>query len=1393
MSQEKTGRTMIGTMAPVIPQRPVQNTGPEQATIMPVPGQPARVPASSAPLATHPGPPTPPPRSTGAMTTPGVPGMTPPPFAAPQGPMTPPPFAAPQGPMTPPPFAAPATQPPVAAPTVGLGPRGSQVPGGQLAPAEPDIFLGQELCGYTIRRKLAEGGMGVVYEGIHSKIGRTGAIKVLKLEFCRSEDVVERFYQEARAVNSIRHENIVDIYDFGRDPYGRVFFVMEYLEGEPLSARIRRGAVPWSEAFPILDQTLRALKAAHDKGFVHRDLKPDNIWLKYVDGRIQVKLLDFGIAKLVGSESPKEKLTQTGSVIGTPHYMSPEQINGSRDIDRRTDIYAMGVITYEMFAGVTPFVGETLQAIMTGHLFKEPPRLADIPANLGVPPPIAEIVDRMLVKDAAGRYETVTDVLSDLYDVSRNQWPTNAETLNRVRPARTIIATGQPAASAPGKRKSRAGAIIGAVVVAGAAVAGIAIWKSQGEPTSPAAKPATSAPAVATQKPTEVKPVPLAPPVHDYPALRKEAQDTLRASLREAEPPVRVLGSDALGKIKDQPSVPALSELTEKDPDGDVRGHSGEALGAIGATAAAPLLTRLEAAAPPPLKVWYASALARLGDKGAAKRLLGYARSKDLAVSFKAGLTLADISAPGDTKAIAALKALAAHEAELPPLSGALLLTKLAALRDAASRKVLTSLLDSDNESVRLAAAEGLARLGDDAGKKVMADVLANPGSPNRLVAAVAQIPLGEYGGVELLTEKLASKDADAETKRLAARALGEIGQPKSLDALVPLAHDKDWTVRIAAAGAIVAIVGLDPVVLAQASVDWTKSALGSEDLAVRKAAAGVLSDIPAKDAVPLLAQAIADKNPEVRLAASRSAGKIKSADAAARVAAVVKDEKDPAVKEQQVRALGEIGAVGGAASHDTLAQLSTEPGRLGVFAAGSLIAVGDTAGNARLEAAVAAPQTDLRLAAVEAASSANNPIVVPTLKIGLGDRVFEVKFAAALGLVGFNAEKAATLPVLTAALDSRDAGVVGRAIAALTRLGETIKESARSPEQLLESSDPKQRLAAVPIVRAMPPATGVALLRRLIADPDHEVRIAGVEAIADLADKDKGEAIKLYKPLVSDPDPFVRFKASGQLSRLAPSLPKDSSPPAVAPPPQPPVKAAVDDSLPKVQGVRAELDKLADEAKVDADAVDALLADAASSTKGAPRDDAAIEHVKELATGLVEAASKLEASAARVEASARATSDAAGAAPSPEASKLIDEAKQRAQAVRDAATATRAKATAAAKKANEFVKEWTGDVELDITSARLGVDTGRFATAKASLDQATRRLRKTHRVDTRLDELYAKTLLGLAGEASDPAAKRKLLEQAQDWCKRYAKHAPSEGNACSADVTRQLSELGAP
>jgi serine/threonine-protein kinase len=1339
MSQDNKGRTMIGTLAPQTHPRP-PSLSPEQPTIMPV--RPSASMDAPTIVPTRPG---------------GIP-TTPPPAA-----------------------------------TVAMRPRSEPV-----LPPDPDadMFVGQELCGYTIRRKLAEGGMGVVYEGVHQKIGRLGAIKVLKPEFCRSEDVVERFYQEARAVNSIRHENIVDIYDFGRDAQGRVFFVMEYLEGEPLSARIRRGALTWPEAFPILEQTLRALKAAHDKGFVHRDLKPDNIWLRYVEGRVQVKLLDFGIAKLVGSESPREKLTQTGSVIGTPHYMSPEQINGSKDVDQRTDLYALGVITYEMFAGVTPFVGDTLQAIMTGHLFREPPRLADIPQNLGVPPQIAEIIDRMLVKEAAGRYDSVGEVLDDLYDVNGNRWPTHAGTLNQLRPTRGPTLMAPAAVSPPRPRKrSGSGAVIGLIAVAALGGAGFAVWKSQ-QPAEQVAMAPPKGPEPETPKEKTPVEKPTPPPAPNEDEARKNAEATLRGSLREAEPIVRVHGADALGAIKDTDSIPDLTRLTEADDDDSVRGHTAGALGAIGATSTLGLLTKLEAGAPPPLKVYYASALARLGDKAAPKRLLAYARSKDLAVGFAATIALAEISQPGDQKAIAALGAMTEHEAELnklQPFAGALLLTKMAALRDKQARELLYETLKAADEAARLAAAEGLAKLGDDAGRALLHDTAANPKSPNQLVAAVAQVALGEYSGLKTITDALTAKDP--EVRRLAARALGDIGEKPSLPVLLGLASDQDWTVRIAAAKAIIAIVGINTAVLAQASVDWTKNALASQDWATRKAAAGVLADIPSDQAVPLLAKAIADRNREVRLAVSKTAGKMKSAGAAAEVVAAVATETDPEVKEQQIKSLGEIGKVAGPAARDTLAQLSEQPGRLGVLAAGSLIGVGDDTGNAKLEAAVASGRPELRLAAVEAASATHNPIVVPTLKIGLFDKVDNIKFLAAEGLSMMNAEKAAAEPVLSVMLKSKDAGMVSRAIAALNRFGVSVK-GAQTAAEMLDSADPKQRLAAVPIVRTMPVAERVPLLRRLVVDPDTEVRRAGVDAIESIASAAKDEAKKLYKPLVKDADAVVRSKAAGQLSRLVDSTVVTAN---VTPPPPPPPPPQ--DPLLKLEDALKAATAEAATAKT---AYDALLAEFATAISpsdhdGKTPDDAskALAHVRELPAKINAAGKTLDSAATNVEVAAKALADAAGASPPPTTVKLVTDSQADAARARGHATAARAKMGEVSQKARDFIEDKTDGVLALIARADSSIGAGRFAAAQRDLDEAAKQLRVLKQRVVSIDQSYARLYEAKAKATQDPAANRALLMQAAAAYTRIINAGPGQladtARTRVAEINDDLKNAAAP
>jgi serine/threonine protein kinase/HEAT repeat protein len=1256
-----------------------------------------------------------------------------------------------------------------------------------------DPFIGQELCGYLIRRKLAEGGMGVVYEGVHRKIGRLGAIKILKPELCRSDNMVERFYLEARAVNAIRHENIVDIYDFGRDPSGRVFFVMEYLEGEPLSARIHRGSLTWSEAFPILDHTLRALKAAHDKGFVHRDLKPDNLWLQQVDGRVQVKLLDFGIAKLIDAGPAVGNVTRTGSVTGTAHYMSPEQINGARDVDQRTDVYAMGVITYEMFAGVTPFVGDTLHAILAGHLFQDPPRLDDLPGELDVPVQIAEVVDQMLVKDPAGRYRSVADVLADLHDIHARRSLATADTRNQRRAMHSsakIIAPHQ-------LRSRRIRAILlsalAAGVLGGAALAVLL--------QSPAGLPSTR----------PVSPPEGRPP--DYDGLRDQAHGRLHEALGRPEPAVRRDAADALGKVKDPASESMLIGLSEHDADDQVRGQAADALGAIevatlqsmrpsanlttkSATVGtgesiAQVLTRLDERSQGLLHVSYTSALARLGNVPAVARLLDCAHDNDPAVSFKAALALSEISPPRDVNVIGALRALLGHKAvyRLEPHAGIRILARMAALHDRDARDQLYMTVDdkNENEATRFTAADSLVtQLGDDQGRKLLQDVVADQASPNRLGAAVALIALGEYDHFELILSRRG--DSDPKIRRLVARGLGEIGEPKSLEALSVLINDKDWIVRIAAAVAIIAVVELDPKALEQESTTWPTAGLASPNDATRAEVAGVLSDLPSSDAISLLARAIADDNPDVRREASNSAGRMKSTEAAKQLVQRVEIETDPSVKEQQIKALGALGTLGGTAAHEALTRLAKTPGRLGVIAAGSLIAVGDASGKAKLDAAIASSANELRLAAVQAAVAASDPVLVPTLKLGATDRWFEVRFAAALGLAMLRTEKTLAVQVLRPVVKSNDIARIGQAAAALIHLGEDVNGTTLL-KTLRDSDDPTARLAAILIARELSAIDETSLLRRLVADLDQEVRRASVAAIEDLATNNRDEAIKLYKRLLGNADPVVRTKAAGQLSRLLPPPLKLASS-ATPPPPAPP----------DISSVRRALDEViatAGESRVAVAAFEALAADLATAIAVPAADDNAIQRVDELSAKLDKAAAELEATAAKAEAAARAASDAADANPSSPAAELVAQARALAQAVQADASSSRSKAGDGRDKARTYIKAETGNVHVYIAKADVDTMAGRFDAAQHGLDRAAKLIRASGSKNASLDFSYAQLYDQRAIRALDPADKRKWWEHAQDRYHRFAEAGTGprvqQAEQRATEIADLIKQLGVP
>jgi eukaryotic-like serine/threonine-protein kinase len=262
-----------------------------------------------------------------------------------------------------------------------------------------------EVGEYRVQRKIGEGGMGSVYSAIQPVIGKRVAIKVLAQHIASNPELVRRFVDEARAVNKIGHPNIVDIFSFGWLPDKRHYFAMEFLDGLSLADRLKRGPFQPDEARRLLRQICQALEAAHRQGIVHRDLKPDNIWIVQPQhGDSYAKLLDFGIAKLMGDADEGHR-TQTGIVMGTPAYMSPEQCRGV-NVERGTDIYALGMILYEMFAGKLPFQGSFAELI-THHLVTVP----DPPSrHRPVPRALDLLILRCLDKDPGQRPQTAEEL-----------------------------------------------------------------------------------------------------------------------------------------------------------------------------------------------------------------------------------------------------------------------------------------------------------------------------------------------------------------------------------------------------------------------------------------------------------------------------------------------------------------------------------------------------------------------------------------------------------------------------------------------------------------------------------------------------------------------------------------------------------------------------------------------------------------------------------------------------------------------------------------------------------------------------------------------------------------------------------------------------------------------
>ena len=404
---------------------------------------------------------------------------------------------------------------------------------------------------YHILKKLGEGGMGTVYLAEHVKMGRKAALKVMNPGMAQDADAIARFNREAANASRLNHPNACAIYDFGETPEGLIYLAMEFIEGVSLTDLIEKnGALAAPRAAAIIHQSADALAVAHDYGIVHRDLKPDNIMIaKSRDGSDVAKVVDFGIAK--ASSSDAQKVTKTGLVVGTPEYMSPEQLAGDK-LDGRSDISSLGLVAFNCLTGTLPFPSNSAQEAMIMRLTDHPKTLADMRPDIAWPEELQRVMDKALARDAVDRYANAAEFGRDIAKAVENmpaamaaQEGTLVMSAAGMAGAKTVAGAALPAtrvASSPAGGTQKIGAvapsaaapvsaasgstmpmIVGAVVVV--AGLGFAAVKFMGggaaKPVDAANPPGTQATAPAAQAPSGA------------PAADRSATNT-----QEAAPPV---------------------------------------------------------------------------------------------------------------------------------------------------------------------------------------------------------------------------------------------------------------------------------------------------------------------------------------------------------------------------------------------------------------------------------------------------------------------------------------------------------------------------------------------------------------------------------------------------------------------------------------------------------------------------------------------------------------------------------------------------------------------------------------------------------------------------------------------------------------------------------------
>jgi len=434
------------------------------------------------------------------------------------------------------------------------------------APDEEDRLVGTVVAGrFLVLKRLGAGGMGVVYQAEQLSVHRVVALKILHLQrYIDDKTLAARFRTEAEAASRLTNPHTVTVFDFGEAEGGALFMAMEFLKGQTLTEELRsQGPLRWPRAFAIAEQIAGSIAEAHKSGIVHRDLKPDNVILVERNGETGfAKVLDFGIAKVLepSGTDRRSHLTRTGMIFGTPQYMAPEQIRGEA-VSPATDVYALGVMLYEMLAGRLPFTHESPMAILTMHLADKPPPLKDVAA--GLPAEVVRIVERAMSKSAGDRYPSMDDLSHDMRRLR--------ETEKKAVVAAETIPSPVQKKTGGAKVPAWAIAMLTTFVVVSASLFAYFTYFSEPAPTTAAIPIPLREATAETPQPAPAPPTPaLSPPVAAVP-------DAGAASSQPPEPKPAEVGHVEASKTKDKEPIAALlckTSMRRIDRDGLVIGKA---------------------------------------------------------------------------------------------------------------------------------------------------------------------------------------------------------------------------------------------------------------------------------------------------------------------------------------------------------------------------------------------------------------------------------------------------------------------------------------------------------------------------------------------------------------------------------------------------------------------------------------------------------------------------------------------------------------------------------------------------------------------------------------------------------------------------------------------------